>query len=232
MRYFCHSCQAEVDGRQPLDDPEGDPECATCGSCFVEKVGQDVESFLRVPRREQSPSSNVQQQSEPSQSTASPSTSRGNSATAGRSQTSGHVVTMVQVGGGRGSLPINMSGGAGGASDILSMILQGTGLVNGLSPNGNTGGMMDEILHQLFMSDQGNAPTPTTPEALAALKRERSDEGLKHLGECGITLEPFESGDVALILPCEHAFKEDAIVQWLQTHNTCPVCRVSIPPEA
>ena len=92
----------------------------------------------------------------------------------------------------------------------------------GGGPGSEESSGLDHILHQLFMNEEGTPATPTSPEAMAALKRERDGDELQKLGECGITLEPFTEGDVAVIMPCEHAFKEEAILQWLQTHDTCP----------
>ena len=224
MRYYCHNCQEEVDGRDSFDDPERDPECSICGSTFVEKVGQNVENFLRRPPSPQPPQSQSQPQAH-TQSNEIPPQPPSQRAVSSF-QTTPHVVTMLQIGGGRGTVPMNVirggQGGRGAAPDILSMLLQGTGLLGNVLPSGGTGSGLDEILHQLFLNDPGVIPTPTTPETLAALRRERNGEKLTELGECGITLEPFEPGDVALIMPCDHAFKEEAITQWLTTHNTCP----------
>jgi len=53
-------------------------------------------------------------------------------------------------------------------------------------------------------------------------------EKLKINGVCGIWLEDFEEGDDIKILPCNHAFKSEAIMKWLQKEKAeCPVCRFS-----
>ena len=228
MRYFCHSCHAEVEGRDSTtDSDDGEPICVICGSNFVERVGQGVEAFLAQP----SAQGQSQSMPQPPQQTVVPPplTQTGSSSGASTSnfQTPpSPAVMMLQLAGGQGSMPINIQGGAGAgaasggpSADLITMLLQG--MMPDLSAGGGGGGGLDDILHQLFMNEQGAAATPTTPEALASLRRERG-EGLMQLGECGITLEPFEAGDVALVMPCDHAFKEDAIVQWLQTHDTCP----------
>jgi hypothetical protein len=144
---------------------------------------------------------------------------------------------MMQMAGG-GAVPINLQTQHGSSllgeqptNNLLNLLLRGTGLLGESSTAGGNGGL-DEILHQLFMSDQGAVATPTTPEAIDALHRERDVEKLRQLGECGITLEPFDEGDTAVIMPCDHAFKEEAILQWLQTHDTCPVCRLKISPQS
>lgn len=54
---------------------------------------------------------------------------------------------------------------------------------------------------------------------------------------CSICLEPYKVGDrVARLKPenhasgpvCNHWFHEDCILEWLQNHNECPLCRVNM----
>jgi len=46
---------------------------------------------------------------------------------------------------------------------------------------------------------------------------------------CHITLEEFNDNTRVMVLPCRHAFTENAIVRWLrQSSNKCPVCRVEV----
>jgi hypothetical protein len=43
---------------------------------------------------------------------------------------------------------------------------------------------------------------------------------------CGIWQDDFEEGEPITILPCNHAFKQPAILKWLQEEKAeCPVCR-------
>jgi hypothetical protein len=54
-------------------------------------------------------------------------------------------------------------------------------------------------------------------------------EELKINGVCGIWQEEFEEGEHIKILPCNHAFKADAIMKWLEEEKAeCPVCRFSL----
>ena len=47
--------------------------------------------------------------------------------------------------------------------------------------------------------------------------------------QCHITLEDFTANTQVRVLPCKHAFKENAIDQWLLNNsNKCPVCRVVV----
>lgn len=51
-------------------------------------------------------------------------------------------------------------------------------------------------------------------------------EKMKINTACGIWQEDFEEGEKIKILPCNHAFKDDAIVRWLKEEKAeCPICR-------
>jgi hypothetical protein len=46
---------------------------------------------------------------------------------------------------------------------------------------------------------------------------------------CGIWQVDFEEGEPIKILPCNHAFKADAITKWLTTEKAeCPICRFAL----
>jgi hypothetical protein len=54
-------------------------------------------------------------------------------------------------------------------------------------------------------------------------------EELKINTVCGIWQVEFEEGEPIKILPCNHAFKADAIERWLTTEKAeCPICRFSL----
>jgi len=54
-------------------------------------------------------------------------------------------------------------------------------------------------------------------------------EELKINDACGIWQEEFEDGEDIKILPCNHAFKSDAIIKWLREEKAeCPICRFSL----
>lgn len=46
---------------------------------------------------------------------------------------------------------------------------------------------------------------------------------------CSICHESFVELDVVLKLPCRHMYHEGCVVSWLETHNTCPLCRHDMP---
>lgn len=46
---------------------------------------------------------------------------------------------------------------------------------------------------------------------------------------CGIWQEEFEEGEAIKILPCNHAFKSEAITKWLKEEKAeCPICRQTL----
>ena len=54
-------------------------------------------------------------------------------------------------------------------------------------------------------------------------------EELKINTTCGIWQEEFEKGEPIKVLPCNHAFKADAITKWLTTEKAeCPMCRFKL----
>ncbi|KAF6151018.1 hypothetical protein GIB67_016496 [Kingdonia uniflora] len=48
----------------------------------------------------------------------------------------------------------------------------------------------------------------------------------KEVLECTVCLNHFKDGEIVRLLPkCYHGFHRDCIDAWLESHNTCPVCR-------
>jgi hypothetical protein len=46
--------------------------------------------------------------------------------------------------------------------------------------------------------------------------------------ECIICLDAFKLGDKRTLLPCTHDFHFKCINKWLETNNTCPVCKNNV----
>lgn len=94
---------------------------------------------------------------------------------------------------------------------------------------------LDQILTALMEeSTMSNAPSPASPEAIAALPRVKLDTkllGPEGKGECSICMEEVKIGDEVMVLSCNHWFDEACATAWLREHNTCPICRKGIDEE-
>jgi len=90
----------------------------------------------------------------------------------------------------------------------------------------------DRLLNRLMELHQPRGPPPTSKEFLDNLPEVEMDESLmEDCGSCSVCFDDFESGSLANQLPCKHLFHKDCITPWLIQHNTCPVCRHSLPTE-
>eukprot|EP01060_Flectonema_neradi_P012690 TRINITY_DN19452_c0_g1_i1.p1 TRINITY_DN19452_c0_g1~~TRINITY_DN19452_c0_g1_i1.p1 ORF type:complete len:234 (+),score=44.59 TRINITY_DN19452_c0_g1_i1:75-704(+) len=49
---------------------------------------------------------------------------------------------------------------------------------------------------------------------------------------CAICLNGFETGDLAIPLPCMHVFHNECIQPWLEESKKCPTCKTEIAEEA
>jgi len=93
---------------------------------------------------------------------------------------------------------------------------------------GSENNSLDDFLSHFFMSElsQNGAP-PASQSVIEGLSRVTvtPETDVETMGECSISQELFQAGDVAVKLPCGHLYKEELITQWLKLHNTCPTCR-------
>ena len=120
----------------------------------------------------------------------------------------------------------NMLGRGGGSQLPRSRLAEAlSGRETGRETFGGFGSFED-LLHHILMNERSHVGAPPVDESVLEQLHRTTD--IDNLGECSITQETFAPGDVAVILPCGHAFKEDPIVQWLKAHNTCPDCRVTV----
>ena len=68
-----------------------------------------------------------------------------------------------------------------------------------------------------------------TEDALQQCSVVYFEELPKELAECSVCKEDFQKDTDFLMLPCDHIFHKDCIVQWLRQRNSCPVCRFALP---
>ena len=90
-------------------------------------------------------------------------------------------------------------------------------------------------LIRLAQRGGGSAHPPTSKEALKKLKRFPLEErfcqkkdGKMELPNCCICQCEIELGKETVLLPCGHMYHWDCCSQWLNTNNTCPICRFEI----
>ena len=90
-------------------------------------------------------------------------------------------------------------------------------------------------LIRLSQRGGSSAHPPTSKEALKKLKRFPLEErfcqkkdGKMELPNCCICQCEIELGKETVLLPCGHMYHWDCCSQWLNTNNTCPICRFEI----
>ncbi|KAJ4745893.1 RING/U-box superfamily protein [Rhynchospora pubera] len=69
-------------------------------------------------------------------------------------------------------------------------------------------------------------PCPASPPSISSLPTVPVSEPSL---PCAVCKDEFVVSSPARLLPCGHLYHSDCIVPWLSRHNSCPVCRASIP---
>ena len=46
---------------------------------------------------------------------------------------------------------------------------------------------------------------------------------------CTVCVEHIDIGKKGMFMPCGHIYHPDCLKPWLETNNTCPVCRFELP---
>ncbi|XP_062085005.1 E3 ubiquitin-protein ligase RDUF2 [Humulus lupulus] len=98
------------------------------------------------------------------------------------------------------------------------------------------GSGMDRLLEQLAQIEvTGFGRSENPPASKAAIESMPTIEIVdSHVGSeshCAVCKEAFELGTEAREMPCKHIYHSDCILPWLSLRNSCPVCRLELPPE-
>ncbi|KAF7833624.1 putative E3 ubiquitin-protein ligase RHC1A [Senna tora] len=90
---------------------------------------------------------------------------------------------------------------------------------------------LEELIEQLTMNDH-RGPPPASHSSIDAMPTIKiTQTHLRSDSHCPVCKEKFELGSEARQMPCNHIYHSDCIVPWLVQHNSCPVCRVELPPQ-
>ncbi|KAK7372700.1 hypothetical protein VNO80_06087 [Phaseolus coccineus] len=90
---------------------------------------------------------------------------------------------------------------------------------------------LEELIEQLTMNDR-RGPPPAARSLIDAMPTIRITQAHVRLdSHCPVCKDKFELGTEAREMPCNHIYHSDCIVPWLVQHNSCPVCRVELPPQ-
>lgn len=97
----------------------------------------------------------------------------------------------------------------------------------------NIMGNLDNNITDLLFNASEPQRTPASQSAIASLQAFSYDTPTNEQGQlpsnntttCSVCMENFVKEDTLLKIGCGHAFHKDCLLPWLQTNNTCPVCR-------
>ena len=78
--------------------------------------------------------------------------------------------------------------------------------------------LLGRLLQKSAVSDTGGAVAP-----VCELTSSMADP------KCAVCYEEFAPGAEVFKLPCTHIFHVDCLSGWITSHNTCPLCRHSMP---
>lgn len=88
----------------------------------------------------------------------------------------------------------------------------------------------EAFIEHLSTNDR-RGPPPASRSSIDAMPTIRITQAHMHTdSHCPVCKEKFELGSEARLMPCNHIYHTDCIVPWLVQHNSCPVCRLELPP--
>lgn len=246
---WCHVCNTSTVA--VVNTSTNELECTTCGGNFVESSNQGIEAFLSSSHATENLSPPVSHNGE----TVPITLTAANTLPIDQSVIVQQVLERVLgINPSTASIsqPIALSGARLGGLRNQPMgivvrqnfdavprnlvgLLQSVANIrqHNLSPDPNAldNAQFENFLHHILMNETSHAGAPPASQlTIESLEREtitiESDKSA--FGDCCISQEAFEVGDVVISLNCGHKYKEEPITHWLKMHATCPVCRVKI----
>lgn len=93
------------------------------------------------------------------------------------------------------------------------------------------GPRLEGLIEQHITNDR-LGPPPASRSSIDAMPTIKiTNEHLQSDSHCAVCKERFELSSEARKMPCSHIYHSDCIVPWLVQHNSCPLCRVELPPQ-
>ncbi|XP_062223999.1 probable E3 ubiquitin-protein ligase RHC1A isoform X2 [Phragmites australis] len=91
---------------------------------------------------------------------------------------------------------------------------------------------LEALFEQLSLQNNRQGPAPAPQPAIDSMPVVKINR--RHLNDdpqCPVCKDRFEVGSEAREMPCKHLYHTDCIIPWLVQHNSCPVCRHSLPSQ-
>jgi len=96
-------------------------------------------------------------------------------------------------------------------------------------PTGNFGGEMPMSYEDLLNLQPVSTPAKNRdqlPEYTFKKPDKKNTDAPP--SDCSICLMEYDDGESVKSLPCTHRFHSACIDKWLESHNTCPVCKIQV----
>ncbi|CAD7699474.1 unnamed protein product [Ostreobium quekettii] len=97
---------------------------------------------------------------------------------------------------------------------------------------------LEEVLRMLAAEGDAQGPAPPPPASKAAVaglpRAVVTEEGLAMMGtktSCPVCFDDYAPGQEVQTLPCGHVLHPGCLAPWLETTNSCPVCRHELPTD-